>query len=193
MDAKTAIKQIKVMLGIEDTVVTNDSEVVETETQVEETVVELASAELVDGTKVEAEAFEIGKQLLVVTEEGPVSAPEGVHETNDGMLLTVDAEGVITSVDKAEQPDEELVETKDEFSSEDFLNQVAELINNKFAELENRINKVDAEFSAYLEEPAAKKITNNLNETQKFEGDLAEARFQKLVEFRNQSKNLKIK
>ena len=193
MDAKTAIKQIKVMLGIEDTVVTNDSEVVETETQVEETVVELASAELVDGTKVEAEAFEIGKQLLVVTEEGPVSAPEGVHETNDGMLLTVDAEGVITSVDKAEQPDEELVETKDEFSSEDFLNQVAELINNKFAELENRINKVDAEFSAYLEEPAAKKITNNLSETQKFEGDLAEARFQKLVEFRNQSKNLKIK
>ncbi len=191
MKAFEAIEKIKVMLGMEQEVAIDS----ETETQpTEAEVVELAEATLVDGTVVKADSFEEGAAIVVVTEEGEIPAPVGVHETTDGLLVTVEEEGVIAKVEEKEmEVEEEVVEEAAEFSSEDFLNQVAELINNKFAELENRINKVDAEFSAYLEEPAAKKITNNLNETQKFEGDLAEARFQKLVEFRNQSKNLKIK
>lgn len=189
MNAMQAIKQIKVMLGMEDTVVVDSNEIVETSPAETETVVELASATLADGTKVEAESFEIGNQLLVITEEGPISAPEGVHETTDGVLLTVDASGTITSVDSKETEEAEAEEKPvDEFSSEDFLNQIGDLINSKFDELANRINAVNEEFHAYKNEPAAPKITNNLNEVQKSEQDMAAARFEKIMEFRKQTK-----
>ena len=186
MKAVDAIKQIKVMLGM-DTEVVENNEIVETTPA--ETEIELAEATLVDGTIVKAESLTEGAALVVVTEEGEIPAPVGVHETTDGMLITVEEEGIIAKVEEKEMEAEaEVTEEVAEFSSEDFLNQVAELINSKFSELEAKINNVDAEFHAFKAEPAAKKITNNLGETQKVEGDLAEARFNKLMEFRNQTK-----
>ena len=187
MKAIDAIEKIKVMLGME-TEVAIDSE---TETQPAETEIQLAEATLVDGTIVKADSFSEGAAIFVVTEEGDIPAPVGVHETTDGKLVTVEEEGVIAKVEEKEMEEAEKEEEEEytsEFSSEDFLNQISELINSKFNELEERITKVDAEFSAYLEQPAGKKITNNLNEVQRSENDLAAARFQKIVEFRTQTK-----
>lgn len=185
MKAIDAIKQIKVMLGM-DTEVAVDSEVVETVPN--ETEIELAEAELVDGTIVKADSFTEGAALFVVTEEGDIPAPVGVHETTDGKLVTVEEEGIIAKVE--DKPEEAEAEEKpvDEFSSEDFLNQIAELIDSKFGELEAKINSVDEAFHSFKNEPAAAKITNNLNEVQKTEGDLASARFEKIIEFRKQTK-----
>jgi len=67
-----------------------------------------ADATLEDGTKVTndiAGEFAVGQALKVITEEGEkVSAPEGDHVTKSGIVLTVDAEGIITGV---KRPDEE--------------------------------------------------------------------------------------
>jgi len=158
MKAVDAIKQIKVMLGMDTEVVENNETV---ETTPAETEIELAEATLVDGTIVKAESLTEGAALFVVTEEGEIPAPVGVHETTDGKLITVEEEGIIAKVE--EKPMEEVVvEETAEFSSEDFLNQVAELINSKFSELEAKINSVNAEFHAFKAEPAAKKITTSV-------------------------------
>ena len=77
------LNQIKIALGME---------------------VRMAEATLEDGvTKVEAEAFESGKKIFVVSESGEKApAPEGTHTTQDGTKVTVDAEGTITAVEKPE-------------------------------------------------------------------------------------------
>lgn len=83
------INQIKIALGME---------------------VKMAEAMLEDGvTKVEAEAFEPGKKIFVVSETGEKGpAPEGIHTTKDKVKVTVDAQGTITAVEKPKT--EELAE-----------------------------------------------------------------------------------
>lgn len=93
------LNQIKIALGME---------------------VKMAEAMLEDGvTKVEAEAFEPGKKIFVVSESGDKGpAPEGIHTTEDGTKVTVDANGTITAVEKPE-PKEEKVEIEVEAAKED--------------------------------------------------------------------------
>lgn len=202
MTAKDAIKQIKVMLGVDVPV-----ETVETESVVEETT-ELASAKLVDGTEVYCENdFAEGEQLFVVTEEEKIPAPEGSHELEDGRIISVDAEGKIMSVE-AKVEEEESVTEEAEFETEteveeeetsvtlsnevvDSLISKLDELSSSISELENRIELTNEEFHAFKNEPAAGKITNNLSQTQKNEGELADARYAKLVQFRNEARNNK--
>lgn len=186
MNAIEALTKIRVMLGME-----SDAEAKS---------VELAEATLVDGTvvKVEGELAE-GKNLFVVTEEGDIPAPEGIHETADGMLVSVDANGVITAIEEKpveaeveEEMSEEVVEGPQgsDFSQDDFLAQVAGLI----APLQEKIDQIGAqydslkhEFSSFKDEPAAERITNNLTmstEAIKGHGDRQEKRYQTLLELR---------
>lgn len=66
--------------------------------------VKMAEAVLEDGvTKVEAEAFEPGMKIFVVSSTGEKApAPAGSHTTQDGTKVTVDSEGTITAVEKPE-------------------------------------------------------------------------------------------
>ena len=67
-----------------------------------------AEATLEDNTKVTnkmGDEFAEGQKLYVITEDGEdVLAPEGEHVTKSGIVLTVDAEGIITGL---KRPDEE--------------------------------------------------------------------------------------
>ncbi|CAB4162372.1 hypothetical protein UFOVP782_33 [uncultured Caudovirales phage] len=66
--------------------------------------VKFADAELLDGTKVTAESFEVGQLLSIVAEDGSLTpAPEGTHETADA-YITVDANGVITTIEPKVAP-----------------------------------------------------------------------------------------
>ena len=78
--------------------------------------VKMAEAMLEDGvTRVEAEAFEPGKKIFVVSEAGDKGpAPEGIHTTEDGTKVTVDSEGTITAVEKPEPKIEVEVEAAKE-------------------------------------------------------------------------------
>ena len=98
---KNKINQIKLVLGME---------------------VKLAQEKLVDGTIVEAESFEPGYPVFVVTENGPTPAPMGVHETEGGLMVEVDDQGKIVSVtEKAaeESAEEASVEVEIEAAEEE--------------------------------------------------------------------------
>tara|TARA_R110002051_G_scaffold262705_1_gene322567 strand:- start:147 stop:1256 length:1110 start_codon:yes stop_codon:yes gene_type:complete len=90
----------------------------------EETKVELAQANLADGSTVEFEGEEIavGTALLIVGEEGSTPAPDGEYELESGMIAVV-AEGLVSELKEkeAEQEDaddsQELEELKQAFES----------------------------------------------------------------------------
>lgn len=83
MNFKNKINSIKVILGLE---------------------VALASAKLVDGTVIEAEAFEVGYPLFVTAEDGSKSpAPAGEHTLEDGTVVTVDEQGTIVEIAAASE------------------------------------------------------------------------------------------
>jgi hypothetical protein len=193
MTAKEAIKQISVMLGVAQAGET-------TETIVE---VQLAEYELVDGTKVrcEGDSLEVGKQLFVITDEGDVRAPEGKHQTKDGIVISVDAEGVITGLDEVEEEEASADEVEAELEateettitlSEEVVGKVMEALTTISADIEalkGRVDATDEAFHSFKNEPASGKITNNLNLSQKTQGELEDARWQKIVEYRNQTSN----
>lgn len=68
----------------------------------EETKDTFVSAKLADGTEItnmEDADFAVGQVLHVITSEGEhVLAPSGEHTTESGIVITVDAEGIITGV-----------------------------------------------------------------------------------------------
>lgn len=73
--------------------------------------VKLAQMKLQDGvTIVEAESFEAGYSVGIVTEEGIVPAPVGEHILEDGRVLVIEQEGVIKEIKDAqtEQPESEV-------------------------------------------------------------------------------------
>jgi hypothetical protein len=84
--------------------------------------VKLAQMKLQDGvTVIEAESFEAGYSVGIVTEEGIVPAPVGEHILEDGRVLVIEQEGVIKEIKDAqtEQPKPEMeveVEASEEVS-----------------------------------------------------------------------------
>ena len=75
-------------------------------------------ATLVDGTKItnkSDERFGPGQNLFVLDAEGnEVAAPEGEHQTESGITLTVDGAGVITGVKEPDVEGEGSLEAKKE-------------------------------------------------------------------------------
>ena len=183
MTAQEALGKIRVMLGlneveVSETNTTTDASVETTET----TNIELASATLLDGTIVKTEGdFEVGKQLMVETAEGEIPAPEGSHETTDGLIVSVDANGVITSIDEV------VVEEQEQNFSDDFIGELVNVLKpslDKIKELSNDIKTLKGEFMQFKDEPGSVKVYNNLNDYTKRENDLMSGRMAKLVELR---------
>ena len=168
MEAKEAITKIKVLLGLEP------NEVVE---------VQFAELTLVDGTTVRVDGEpEVGKALVVVTEEGEIPAPEGQHETTSGVLVTVDATGTITELtpveveaeDEKEEVEvvmEEEEEVKVEMTEEDKKKvEMADALVDTLLpylevidEMKDKMSKFETQLEQMSAEPAAKKIKRNEN------------------------------
>ena len=141
MNAQEAILKIKALF--DDNILPVEAEV----DPAEETKVEMAEYSLMDGTKVEISALEIGG--LVTLEGNP--APVGDHELMDGTEITLDENGMITSIQTkvVEASPEVDVEAgydkkKEEEMAEAFNAMIAELIkanDAKIAELENKVKQ----------------------------------------------------
>jgi hypothetical protein len=67
-------------------------------------------------TKIEADSFEAGKEVFVVTEdEQKIAVPVGEYELEDGRILVIVEEGIISEVKEKEEEVEEVEEeTKEE-------------------------------------------------------------------------------
>ena len=111
------LNQVKDLLGIEAQVEEVKEETQE-QTQLEKTVVtkvELEQRTLENGTVIEADSFEAGRDVFIVTEEEKVALPVGEYTLEDGKILKVEEEGIIASVEDAtaEDVEEELADVAD--------------------------------------------------------------------------------
>ena len=140
MNAQEAILKIKALF--ED----NAAPVKEDEadmTKVEETKVEMAEYSLMDGTKVEISALEVGG--LVTIEGQP--APVGDHELMDGTEITLDENGKITAIEVKVVEASPEVDTEVEAGADykdKKMQEMAEQFEAKIAELNDAKNVSDA-------------------------------------------------
>jgi len=153
MEYKQTLNKVKALLSIE---------------------VKLEQVKLVDGvTTLEAESFEAGYSVGIVTEEGAVPAPVGEYETVDGMIIKVEVEGQILSVAPKESAPEEVTEPEMEAQTATAVKKLVETVSKEtFFEsvkaeietLENENKTLKAELSALkieLSEASAKAIIPN--------------------------------
>ena len=96
MNTTEILTKIKTLLGVENEVQVN-----------------LAQMKLEDGlTIVEAENFEPGDEIVIITEDGKVALPVGDYVLEDKRMLVVKEEGIIAEV-KEEEKKEEVEEVEE--------------------------------------------------------------------------------
>ena len=166
MKATEMLNKIKTYLGEDTTdIVDNIQEKVE-----------LATAKLDNGTVLEAEAFEAGNEIFIVTEDDKVALPVGDYTLEDGKMLVVAEEGIIAEIkdlDEEATEEEEVVEQEEELgyvTKEELAEAVSEIkamiedmkkeemSEEKEVELSEELPK---EVKEELSEPAAEPIAHN--------------------------------
>ena len=123
------LTQVKDLLGIEAQAEEVKEETQE-QTQLEKTVetkVELAQATLENGTVIEADSFEAGKEVFIITEEEKVALPVGDYTLDDGKILKVEEEGIIASIEDATAEDVE-EELNIEYATKEELTEVRTIL-----------------------------------------------------------------
>lgn len=96
------LKEIKSVLGIE---LSDTKEIVEE--------IKLEQQKLENGTVLEAEAFESDNEVFIVTEDEKVALPIGEYELEDGKILKVEEEGIISEISEVSNEEEEVVEEEE--------------------------------------------------------------------------------
>jgi len=171
MKATEMLNKIKTFLGEET------ADIVENIEQTEK--VELAQAKLENGTVLEAEAFEAGNEIFIVTEDERVAVPVGEYEMEDGKILIVAEEGLIGEIKDAEA--EEVEAEKEEMgyvTKEELAEAVSEIKamiedlkkEEMSEEVEETVEEEATELSEDLKEelsqPAAEPIAHNPEQKQ---------------------------
>ena len=82
---------------------------------------------LENGAVLEAEVFEAGNEVFVVSGEDRVPAPVGEHILSDGRVLVIAEEGVIAEIKEAAAEEEASVEIEVEASAEEAATELAEV------------------------------------------------------------------
>jgi S-DNA-T family DNA segregation ATPase FtsK/SpoIIIE len=160
MENRTILNKVRELLGME---------------------VKLEQRKLEDGvTIVEADSFEPGEEIMIVTEdEQMIPLPVGDYKMEDGQILVVSDEGIIAEIKEAEE-EEEVVEEeaksdeKEEAGYDDKEEEMAEAKPIKktvesivketfFAEIEN-LKKENAELKAKIQELSSDKVTEEVTE-----------------------------
>lgn len=176
MKATEILSKIKTYLG-EDT-----ADIVENIEQSQ--VVELAQAKLDNGTVLEAEAFEAGNEIFILTDDEKVAVPVGEYTMEDGQILVVSEEGIIGEIKSAEQEEEEveaseevseeteteLEEVEAEYATKEELAEVRSLVEEikQMIEKKEEMSEVEEQVKEELSEtPATEAITHNPEPKQK--------------------------
>jgi hypothetical protein len=170
MKATEMLNKIKTYLGEDTTDIVNDVEAQEK--------VELATAKLENGTVLEAEAFEAGNEIFIITEDDKVALPVGDYTMEDGKMLVVAEEGIIAEIkDLEEAPAEDEVEAEEEMgyvTKEELAEAVSEIKamieDMKKEEMSEEVveeaevelsEELPQEVKEELSEPAAEPIAHN--------------------------------
>jgi len=161
------LKEIKNILGIELSEDAKEQEAtvetVEANLEAEEaTKVELAQAKLENGTVLEAEAFEAGNEIFIVTEDDKVAVPVGDYTMEDGKILVVAEEGIIGEIKEAEAEEEvEAAEEEMSYATKEELAEVKSMIEEIKAMIKEKeeMAAVEAEVKAEEEEQLKEELS----------------------------------
>ena len=149
--------------------------------------VKLEQQALDNGTVLEADSFEADNEVFIVTEDERVAVPVGEYQLEDGRILVVAEEGIISEVKEAGEEEVEEVEAEEEdkeemaYATKEELAEVKEMIEEIKAMLEpkedlssedlgnliteelskHELSEVPQEVQEELNEPAAEPIMAN--------------------------------
>jgi ribosomal protein L21E len=121
---------------------------------------ELAQAELKEGTTIEADSFEEGQAVFIVTEDGEkIPMPEGTYELEDGRKVEVNDSSMIVAIGTGEEKEEEAEgeaeveqEAKEEMSEEAEEPKEEELKEDEKEEELGDMDKLREELRQYVRE-----------------------------------------
>ena len=177
MKATEMLNKIKTFLG-EDT-----ADIVENIEQNQE--VKLAQMTLENGTVLEAESFEAGQEVFILTDDEKVALPVGEYTLEDGMLLAVAEEGLIAEIKEATEEEEEdeaseveaadveveaAEEVEAEYATKEELAEVKSMLEEIKAMIDKKeeMSEVEEQVKEELSEtPAAEPISHNPEPKQK--------------------------
>ena len=108
--------------------------------------VKLEQQALENGTVLEAEAFEAGNEVFIVTEDEKVAVPVGEYELEDGKILVVAEEGLIAEIKEAgaEEAPEEEVEATEDVVLEEEKEEMGYATKEELAEVKSMIEEIKA-------------------------------------------------
>lgn len=111
---------------------------------------------LENGAVLEAEVFEAGNEVFIVSGEDRVAAPVGEHLLSDGRVLVITEEGIIAEIKEAAAEEEASVEIEVEASAEEPAEtELAEVEVKEEAPIAAIVEKVLEEISMMREEMKA--------------------------------------
>jgi len=122
---------------------------------------ELAQAELKEGTTIEADSFEEGQAVFIVTEDGEkIPMPEGTYELEDGRKVEVNDSSMIVSIGTGEEEaegeaeaevEQEAKEEMEEKEKEEMSEEAEELKEDEKEEMTD-MDKLREELRQYVRE-----------------------------------------
>ena len=144
MKATDMLNQVKNLLGVE----------------LSESEITLAQLKLENGTVLEADSFEAGKEVFILTEDEKVALPVGEYELEDNRILVIEEEGLIKEIKAEEEEKEEEEEVQAEYvSREEFKKEIDEIK----AMIEDLGKGEKEEMSSQVAEEVSLAVTEVLN------------------------------
>jgi len=149
MGATETLQKVKAALGLE---------------------IKMEQLKLENGTVLEAEKFESGEPVFIVTEDEKVALPIGSYQLEDNRTLTVQDEGVIAKLDEEEEEVEEKEEVEEEevdaqYVSKEEFSAALEEIKAMIEEIKNGYEKMSKENDPVVE--------NNVEEKEELQTELS--------------------
>ena len=136
--------------------------------------VKLEQMKLDNGTVIEADSFDSGVEVFIVTEDEKVALPIGEYTLEDGKLLVVTEEGIISEI-KEEEVEVEAAEEEVTYATKEELDEVKSLVEEIKSMLEPKedlseevgnllteeLSKHELSIEKELAEPSATPIVSN--------------------------------
>ena len=133
--------------------------------------VKLEQAKLDNGTVIEADSFESGVEVFIVTEDEKVALPIGEYILEDGKILVVAEEGVISEIKDAEAEEETEEEVEEVEAAEEEEESLGYATKEELAEVKDMIEEIKAmlEPKEDLSEDLGNLLTEELAKHEKVE------------------------
>lgn len=156
-------------------------------------------AKLVDGTaiKVEGDSLAEGAKVVVVTAEGEIPAPDGVHELEDGTKVET-KDGIIAKIEEVvadaeggevpEAPEAEVPSMGMEAEMIQLVKEFVSKMGDKIKKMEEQMSSLSTDFNSFKKEPAAKKIADGKTEKFNKTDDYLDSKLEAIASLRKNNK-----